>query len=94
MAALCNTWKEHHSALDKDPINSGVHKPPPPGRLIILNRHILVFEGVKMKIIQGLKQGDPLSVPLFIVNMEPLIRCVQEVATGVQVGIVRQKWMM
>ena len=47
-----------------------------------------------MKIIQGLKQGDPLSVPLFIVNMEPLIRCVQEVATGVQVGIVRQKWMM
>ena len=42
-------------------------------------------------IIQGLKQCDPLSVPLFIINMEPLIRSLVKVTTGVQVGPVCQK---
>ena len=42
-------------------------------------------------IIQGLKQCDPLSVPLFIINMELLIRSLVKVTTGVQVGPVCQK---
>ena len=41
---------------------------------------ILVFEGVRV-----FKQGGPLSVPLFIINMEPLIRSLLKVTTGVQV---------
>jgi hypothetical protein len=47
---------------------------------------ILVFEGVRV-----LNQGDPLSVPLFISNMEPLIRSLVKVTTGVQVEPVCQK---
>jgi len=52
---------------------------------------IQVFEGVKVSFTQGLKQGDPLSVPLFIINMEPLIRRLVKVTSGVQVGPVCQK---
>ena len=52
---------------------------------------VQVFEGVRVLIIQGLKQGDPLSVPLFIINMEPLIRSLAKVTTGVQVGPVCQR---
>ena len=38
-----------------------------------------------------LKQGDPLIVPLFIINMEPLVRQIHHVVTGVPVQPCLQK---
>ena len=52
---------------------------------------IQIFDGVRVYIILGLKQGDPLSVPLFIINMEPLVRRIHNIVTGVPVGPCLQK---
>ena len=51
---------------------------------------IQILDGITVLIIQGLKQGCPLSVPLFIINMEPLIRKLAAIASGVQIGRVCQ----
>ena len=47
---------------------------------------IQAFDGI----IQGLRQGCLLSDPLFMLNMEPLIRKLPSMTTGIQIGGLRQ----
>ena len=52
---------------------------------------IQIFAGVRVYIILGFKQGDALGVPLFIINMEPLVQRIHHIDTGVPVRPCLQK---
>ena len=46
---------------------------------------IMVGGGIEMQV-SGLRQGDPISGPLFIISIEPLNRKIHECTTGITVG--------
>ncbi len=42
-------------------------------------------------LVNNVRQGDPLAMPLFLVNIEPLLLTLNSVIEGLKVGVVNQK---
>ena len=54
-------------------------------------RFILNFLTGEVSVQFSLRQGDPMAMPLFLINMEPLLLYIRRKIKGVQVAAVKQK---